>query len=84
VCGNPDIQPTWPLLLKTEKLDEILIFAGLPDKILKADHQRIILANIESNWSSSLRGQRLKFHPTFLFLATVAMLVGCLDCHTQF
>ena len=57
---------------------------GLPDKILKADHQRIILAKIESNWSSSLRGQRLKFHPTFLFLTTVAMLVGCLDCRTQF
>ena len=29
VCGNPDIQPTWPLLLKTEKLDEILIFVLL-------------------------------------------------------
>jgi hypothetical protein len=26
VSGNPDIQPTWPLLLKTEKVDEILIF----------------------------------------------------------
>jgi hypothetical protein len=25
VSGNPDIQPTWPLLLKTEKVDEILI-----------------------------------------------------------
>jgi hypothetical protein len=25
VSGNPDIQPTWPLLLKTEKGDEILI-----------------------------------------------------------
>jgi hypothetical protein len=23
--GNPDIQPTWPLLVKTEKVDEILI-----------------------------------------------------------
>jgi hypothetical protein len=26
VSGNPDIQPTWPLLLKTEKVNEILIF----------------------------------------------------------
>jgi hypothetical protein len=25
VSGNPDIQPTWQLLLKTEKGDEILI-----------------------------------------------------------
>jgi hypothetical protein len=25
VSGNPDIKPTWPLLLKTEKVDEILI-----------------------------------------------------------
>ena len=25
VSGNPDIQPTWPLLLKTEKVDGILI-----------------------------------------------------------
>jgi hypothetical protein len=25
VSGNPEIQPTWPLLLKTEKVDEILI-----------------------------------------------------------
>jgi hypothetical protein len=23
VPGNPDIQPTWPRLLKTEKVDEI-------------------------------------------------------------
>jgi hypothetical protein len=50
---------------------------GLPDKILKGDHQRIILAKLESNWPSSLRGKKLKFHPPFLFLATVAMLVGC-------
>jgi hypothetical protein len=57
---------------------------GLPDKILKGDHQRIILAKLESNWSSSLRGKELNFHPPFLLLATVAMLVGCLDCRTQF
>ena len=57
---------------------------GLPDKILKGDHQRIILAKLESNWPSNLRGTKLKFHPPFLFLATVAMLVGCLDCRTQF
>ena len=25
VSGNPDIQPTWPLLLKSEKVDAILI-----------------------------------------------------------
>jgi hypothetical protein len=56
----------------------------MPDKILKGDHQRIILAKLESNWLSGLRGKQLKFHPTFLFLATVAMLVGCLDCRTQF
>jgi hypothetical protein len=47
---------------------------GLPDKILKGDHQRIILAKLESNWPSSLRGNKLKFYPPFLFLATVAML----------
>jgi hypothetical protein len=52
---------------------------GLPDKILKGDYQRIILAKLESNWPSSLRGNKLKFHPPFLFLATVVMLVGCLD-----
>ena len=57
---------------------------GLPDKILKGDHQRIILAKLESNSPSSLRGKKLKFHPPFLFLATVAMLVGGRDCRTQF
>ena len=57
---------------------------GLSDKILKGDHQRIILAKVESNWPSSLRGKKLKFHPTFLFLGTVAMLVGCLDYRTKF
>jgi hypothetical protein len=57
---------------------------GLPDTILKGDHQRIILAKLESNWPSNLRGKKLKFHPPFLFLATVVMLVGCLDCRTQF
>jgi hypothetical protein len=25
VSGNPNIQPTWPLLLKTVKVDEMLI-----------------------------------------------------------
>jgi hypothetical protein len=57
---------------------------GLPDKMLKGDHQRIIFAKLESNWPSSLRGEKIKFHPPFLFLATVAMLVGCLGCRTQF
>ena len=61
-----------------------ILRTGLPDKMLKGDHQRIILAKLESNWPSSLRGKILKFHPPFLFLATVAMLVGCLDCRTQF
>jgi hypothetical protein len=56
---------------------------GLPDKILKGNHQRIILAKLESNWLGSLRGKKLKFHPPFLFLATVAMLVGCLDYRTK-
>jgi hypothetical protein len=36
------------------------------------------------DWPSSLRGKQLKFHPPFLFLATVAMLVGCLNCRIQF
>jgi hypothetical protein len=58
--------------------------AGLPDKMLKGDHQRIILAKLEFNWPSSLREKKLKFHQPFLFFATVAMLVGCLDCRTQF
>ena len=58
--------------------------AGLPDKMLKGDHQRIILAKLEFNWPSSLREKKLKFHQPFLFLATVAMLVGCLDCRTKF
>jgi hypothetical protein len=57
---------------------------GLPDKILKGDHQKIMLAKLESNWPSSLRGKKLNFHPPFLLLATVAMFVACLDCRTQF
>jgi hypothetical protein len=52
--------------------------------MLKGDHQMIILAKLESNWPSSLKGKQLKFHPPFLILATVAMLDGCLDCQTQF
>jgi hypothetical protein len=28
----------------------------------KGDHQRIILAKLESNWPSSLRGNKLKFY----------------------
>jgi hypothetical protein len=35
------------------------------------------------DWPSSLRGKQLKFLPPFLLLATVAILVGCLDCRTQ-
>ena len=54
---------------------------GLPDTILKGDHQRIILAKLESNWPSSLRGKKLKCHSPFMCLATV---VGCLDYRTQF
>ena len=61
-----------------------VVFCYNLDKILKEDHQRIILAKLESNWPSSLRGKQLKFHPPFLFLATVAMLVGSRDCRTQF
>jgi hypothetical protein len=29
LSGNPDIQAIWPLLLKTEKVDEILILFPL-------------------------------------------------------
>ena len=32
---------------------------GLPDTILKGDHQRIILATLESNWPSSLREKNI-------------------------
>ena len=39
VSGNPDIQPTWPLLLKTEKVDEILI---------------VFLLNYWANWIQAL------------------------------
>ena len=46
---------------------------GLPDKILKGDHQRL---------NPISPGK--KIHSPFLFLATVAMLVGCLDCRTKF
>ena len=38
---------------------------GLPDKILKGDHQRIILTKLESNWPSSLRGKKIKISSTF-------------------
>jgi hypothetical protein len=38
---------------------------GLPDKILKGNHQRIILAKLESNWLSSLRGKKIKISSTF-------------------
>ena len=31
---------------------------GLPDKMLKGDHQRIMLAKVESNWPRSLRGEK--------------------------
>jgi hypothetical protein len=33
---------------------------------------------------SRLKGKKIIFNPPFLFLAAVAMLVGCLDCRTQF
>ena len=35
---------------------------GLSDTNLKGDHQRIILAKLESNWPSGFRGKTLKFH----------------------
>ena len=38
---------------------------GLPDTIMKGDHQRIILAKLESNWPSSLRGKKIKISSTF-------------------
>jgi hypothetical protein len=57
---------------------------GLPDKIVKGDHQRIILAKLGSNWPSNFRGENKIFHPPFLFFATMAMFDGGLDCRTQF
>jgi hypothetical protein len=39
VSGNPDIQLTWPLLLKTEKVDGILI---------------VFLLNYWANWIQAL------------------------------
>jgi hypothetical protein len=39
VSGNPDIQPTWALLLKTEKVDEISI---------------VFLLNYWANWIQAL------------------------------
>jgi hypothetical protein len=44
VSVNPDIQPTWPLLLRTEKVNEIVFLvgwmSGLTDTILKGGHQK--------------------------------------------
>ena len=50
---------------------------GLPDKIFKGDHQKIMLAKFESNWPSSLRGKQLKFHPPFsVFSNSVGWMFG--------
>ena len=38
---------------------------GLPEKILKGDHQRIILAKLESNWPSRFRGKKIKISSPF-------------------
>ena len=38
---------------------------GLPDKILKGDHQRIILAKLESNWPSSFKRKTNKISSNF-------------------
>ena len=58
---------------------------GLSEIFLKGDHQRMNLAKLGSNWLSSFRGKKIKkSSPLSLFLATVAMLVGSLDCRTQF
>ena len=38
---------------------------GLTDKLVKGDHQRIILAKLGSNWPSSFREGEIKFHPPF-------------------
>jgi hypothetical protein len=38
---------------------------GLPENVLKGDDQRIILAKLESNWPSSLRGKKNKISSTF-------------------
>ena len=32
---------------------------------LKGDHQKTILAKLGSNWASSFRGKKKKFHPSF-------------------
>ena len=57
---------------------------GLPDKILKRYHQRIILAKIGSKWPSSFREGKIKMSSPFSILATLAMLMESLDCRTQF
>jgi hypothetical protein len=38
---------------------------GLPDTILKEDHQRIILSKLESNSPTRLRGKKNKISSTF-------------------
>jgi hypothetical protein len=68
VSGNPDIHPTWPLLQTCKTLHptycarnryflsnsvHLVLRTGLPDKIFKRDHQRIMSAKLESNWPSS-------------------------------
>jgi hypothetical protein len=69
VSGNPDIQPTWQLLLKTEKVDEILPFfivsnsdhvgwrSELPDTILEGDHPPTIPTTFGLKWPIGFRGE---------------------------
>jgi hypothetical protein len=72
VSGNPDIQRTWPLLLKTEKVGEILFVfflnywvnwikallnSGLPDTILEGDHPPTISPKFGLKWPSGFRGE---------------------------
>jgi hypothetical protein len=82
VSGSHDIQPTWSLLLKIKKGDEILkIFisetTGPIGTTARQNFERgsitkgLFLEKLESNWPSSFRGKQIKCHPPFLFLATV-------------
>jgi hypothetical protein len=85
VSGNPDIQPTWSLLLKIEMVGWIFF----PLKLLgQLDSS---FAKIIHWWSpfkffsgSHVRVPSSKFHSPFLFLVTATMLVGGRDCRTQF
>ena len=54
--------------------------SGLPDTILKGGHQRTKQSLVPIGPDEGF----FKFHPSFLLLVTVTMLVGGRDCRTQF